>query len=203
MNTTVAREHVGEVALVCGHAIGYGCSEKGSSIELATNDRRWSFAFRIPRDARETFGPLPEERHLQQLICAAGRIERRESRHEIVLTGASALSVLPDRPALPPFAPDVARPCDGGVALPIAKREVKPQYTTRGMRERVEGQVLVQAVVTTDGTVGDMRVIRSLHRELDAAALEATRQWRFQSGTSNGQPVSVVVSIELTFKLRD
>jgi TonB family protein len=57
--------------------------------------------------------------------------------------------------------------------------------------------------VNTDGTVGDVRVIRGLDAELDAIALEATRQWRFESGTSNGQPVPVVVSIELTFKVRD
>jgi hypothetical protein len=122
MNTTVAREHVGEVAIVCGHVIGYGCTERGSSMALATNSQRWSFAFRIPRDHRDKFGPRPEEQHLQKLVCAAGRIEKRESRHEIVLTDPSAISVLPDRAGLPLFAPDVARPCDAGVALPKAAR---------------------------------------------------------------------------------
>jgi TonB family protein len=202
MNTMVAKEHVGEVALVCGHVIGYGCTERGSSIELATNDRRWSFAFRIPRDVRETFGPHPEEQHLQKLICAAGRIERLKSRHEIVLTDPSAISVLPERSGLPPFAPGVARPCDDGVTLPIAKREVKPQYTLGAMRDRVEGTVVVQAIVNTDGRIGDLRVIRNLHSELDQAAVDAARRWRFQSGTLNGQPVPVVVVIELTFTLR-
>jgi protein TonB len=71
------------------------------------------------------------------------------------------------------------------------------------MREGVEGQVLLQAVVATDGSVGDARVIRGLHRDLDAEAVNAMRRWRFEPGTLNGQPAPVLVTIELTFTLRN
>lgn len=204
MNTTVARDHVGEDAIVCGQVVNAGCSiQRGGAIVLATNDARTSFTLRIPLEHRGTFGPHPEEQHLQKLVCAAGRIERQDSRYAIVLTHPSAISVLPDRPGLPMFAEDVARPCDPGVVLPRVTRDVKPQYTAGAMRDRAQGAVVVQAIVKTDGTVGDLRLVRSLHPELDDAAVDAARRWRFEAGTLNGQPVPVVVVIELTFTLRN
>ncbi len=83
-------------------------------------------------------------------------------------------------------------------------REVKPQYTAEAMRAKIQGVVLLEAVVQTDGTVGDVRVIRSLDPVfgLDQEALKAARQWRFVPGRRQGQPVPVLVSIELTFTLR-
>jgi TonB family protein len=91
-----------------------------------------------------------------------------------------------------------------GVTLPRPLREVKPQYTAEAMRARVEGGVLLAAVVKTDGSVGDIQVLRSLDPKfgLDEQAREAAAQWRFVSGTKDGQPTAVVVTIELTFTLR-
>jgi TonB family protein len=204
LNTTVAKEHVGEIAMVCGHVIGYSCTAaNGGSMALATNDRRSQFDLRIPYDDRAKFGPNPEEQHLQRLVCATGRIDKSRFGHEIVIGDANALTVLPDRAGLPLFAAGVSRPCDPGVTLPKAKREGKPVYTDRAMREGVEGQVLLQAVVATDGNVREARVIRGLHRDLDAEAVNAMRRWRFEPGTLNGQPAPVLVTIELTFTLRN
>ena len=56
---------------------------------------------------------------------------------------------------------------DPGVQLPKVRRDARPQYTAEDMRERVEGAVAMQAVVKTAGRIGDLRVVRSLHRELD------------------------------------
>lgn len=156
MNTTVAREHVGEIAMVCGHVIGYSCTAaNGGSMALATNDRRANFDLRIPYDDRPKFGTNPEEQQLQRMVCATGRIEKSRIGHEIIVSDPNALTVLPDRAGLSLFAAGVSRPCDAGVTLPKAKREGKPVYTDRARREGVEGQVLLQAVVTTDGNVGD------------------------------------------------
>ena len=71
------------------------------------------------------------------------------------------------------------------------------------MRERAQGTVFLQALVNTDGTVGDARVVRGLHSELDAEAINAVLRWRFEPGTRNGQPVPLVVAIELTYTLRN
>jgi TonB family protein len=91
-----------------------------------------------------------------------------------------------------------------GVTLPRVLREVKPQYTSDAMRAKVQGMVLLECVVRPDGTVGDVHVVRSLDSTfgLDQEAVTAARQWRFAPGTRMGEPVNVLVTIELTFTLR-
>jgi len=91
-----------------------------------------------------------------------------------------------------------------GVTTPRLLREVKPRYTSEAMRAKIQGTVWVEAVVLPDGTVGDAEVVRSLDRNfgLDEEALKAARQWRFAPGTRYGDPVAVLVTIELFFALR-
>jgi periplasmic protein TonB len=91
-----------------------------------------------------------------------------------------------------------------GVTLPRIIREVKPQYTSDAMRAKIQGAVLLQCVVRPDGSVSDIQVVRSLDPTfgLDQQAMAAAKQWRFQPGTRMGAPVSVQITIELTFTLR-
>jgi protein TonB len=91
-----------------------------------------------------------------------------------------------------------------GVEIPRVLHEVKPQYTADAMRAKVQGVVELEAVVLPDGSVGDVQVTRSLDRTfgLDNEAIKAVKQWRFAPGTRLGQPVPVLVSVELTFTLR-
>jgi periplasmic protein TonB len=91
-----------------------------------------------------------------------------------------------------------------GVMLPKVLREVKPQYTADAMRAKVQGTVLLECVVNPDGTVGGVEIVKSLDRTfgLDQEAVKAAKQWRFAPGTRFGEPVAVLVTIELTFTLR-
>jgi len=91
-----------------------------------------------------------------------------------------------------------------GVTLTKVLREVKPQYTSDAMRAKVQGTVWLECVVRPDGSVSDVQVVRSLDSTfgLDQEAVKAARQWRFQPGTRQGEPVAVLVTIELTFTLR-
>ena len=89
-----------------------------------------------------------------------------------------------------------------GVRAPKLLKEVKPQYTEGAMNRNVQGTVEVEAVVLSDGTVGDVTIKRSLDGELDEEAIKATKQWRFSPGTKDDQAVDVLVQIELTFTLR-
>jgi protein TonB len=91
-----------------------------------------------------------------------------------------------------------------GVTTPVPIREVKPQYTAEAMRARVQGTVWVQCIVMPDGTVGNVEVVRSLDSSfgLDQEAVKAAKQWRFRPGMRFGEPVPVLVTIELTFTLR-
>jgi protein TonB len=91
-----------------------------------------------------------------------------------------------------------------GVTVPRLLHEVKPSYTSDAMRAKVQGTVLIECVVRPDGGVSDVRVVRSLDPTfgLDQEAVKAARQWRFLPGTRLGEPVPVLVTIELTFTLR-
>jgi TonB family protein len=90
-----------------------------------------------------------------------------------------------------------------GVLPPRVLRDVKPQYTAEAMRQKIEGSVMLSCVVGTDGTVGDVRVLKSLDGVfgLDDEAVKAARQWRFTPGTKEGVPVPVLITIQLSFVL--
>ena len=72
------------------------------------------------------------------------------------------------------------------------------------MRAKVQGLVVMSAVVLPDGTVADIQVIRSLDSSfgLDEEAKKTAAQWRFRPGTKGGEPVPVRIRIELEFNLR-
>jgi protein TonB len=91
-----------------------------------------------------------------------------------------------------------------GVSSPIPLKEVKPQYTAEAMRAKVQGTVWLQCIVMPDGSVGNVEIVRSLDSTfgLDQEAMKAAKQWRFRPGMRQGQPVPVLVTIELTFTLR-
>jgi TonB family protein len=91
-----------------------------------------------------------------------------------------------------------------GVVSPRLLQSVRPNYTSDAMRAKVQGVVVLEGVVLPDGTVGDVRVTRSLDRAfgLDEEAVKAAKRFRFQPGTRFGEPVAVLVSFEIEFTLR-
>lgn len=91
-----------------------------------------------------------------------------------------------------------------GIQLPRVLREVKPAYTADAMRAKVQGSVWLECIVLPDGSVGEVKVTRSLDPifGLDQEAIKAAKQWKFQPGMRQGEPVPVIITIELTFTLR-
>jgi len=91
-----------------------------------------------------------------------------------------------------------------GVSLPEVITEVKPQYTAEAMRAKVQGVVWLECIVLEDGSVGNVRVTKSLDPVfgLDQEAIKAARRWQFRPGIREGKPVPVIITIELTFTLR-
>lgn len=91
-----------------------------------------------------------------------------------------------------------------GIENPVVLREVKPQYTADAMRAKIQGVVVVECIILPDGTVGDVQVVKSLDPTfgLDQEAVKAAKMWRFAPGKRQGQPVPVLVTIELAFNLR-
>lgn len=89
-----------------------------------------------------------------------------------------------------------------GIEPPRLQREVKADYTEDARRRNVEGEVVLEIVVRSDGTVGDVRLLQGLGAGLDERAVQAVRQWRFSPARRLGAPVDVIVEVAVEFKLR-
>jgi TonB family protein len=99
---------------------------------------------------------------------------------------------------------DQTRPGSGvGFAVPRSPKPV-PQYTQDALQRRIQGTVVLSAVVAPDGVAYDITVTKSLDPRfgLDQAAVRTLRQTRFMAGTRNGRPVPVRVVVEYSFTAR-
>lgn len=92
-----------------------------------------------------------------------------------------------------------------GLTNPVMVRAVEARYTAAALARKIEGGVELEAVILADGTVGDIRVVRSLDSTdgLDDAAVAAARQWVFQPARLNGVPVPIVVALQVSFHPND
>ena len=89
-----------------------------------------------------------------------------------------------------------------GITPPQLLREVKPDYTEDARRRGIEGDVVLEIVVRSDGSVGDVKVRQGLGGGLDRRAVDAVRQWKFSPAKRYGTPVDVLVEVAVEFKLR-
>ena len=89
-----------------------------------------------------------------------------------------------------------------GVTPPALLKQVTPKYTADAMRQRIQGLVALEVVISREGIPIAIRVTRSLDPGLDGEAVAAARQWRFTPGRVGDTPVDVVVTILLDFNVR-
>jgi protein TonB len=92
-------------------------------------------------------------------------------------------------------------PVGGAVKPPRKVRDVLPVYPAIARAAKAQGTVILEAVITKEGRVRDVRVERSIAL-LDAAAIDAVRQWQYTVPTLNGQPVDVSMIVTVHFELR-
>jgi protein TonB len=90
-----------------------------------------------------------------------------------------------------------------GCANPTLVRQVDPKYTSEAMRAKLQGDVEIEAVVQKDGKVGQVQLTHSLDKQfgLDEEALKAAKAWLFRPATCQGQPVDMIVTLQLQFRL--
>jgi protein TonB len=88
----------------------------------------------------------------------------------------------------------------GTIREPVKIRHVAPAYPADARAAGVQGIVIIEALIGTDGTVIAAKVLRSVPM-LDDAALEAVRQWRYTPTLLNGEPVEVRMTVTVNFRL--
>jgi protein TonB len=105
-------------------------------------------------------------------------------------------------PTPPPAAPAPPR-ATADLALPVPINTPPPRYPREALRRGIGGTVRVRVTVGPTGGVERLDLAQaSGNRELDRAALETVRRWRFRPATRDGQPVSAEVVVPLEFDPR-
>jgi periplasmic protein TonB len=90
----------------------------------------------------------------------------------------------------------------GRVSAPRPLRTPPPVYPLIAQRARISGLVCLEAVIATDGRVLSVHVLKG-HPLLVAAAVEAVRTWRYTPPLLNGDPIELVMQVDVTFQLGD
>lgn len=142
---------------------------------------------------------IPEEPALDRDFEATGAADP--------LVGAGTIEgaaiVAPPPPAIePPPAPTKPIRPGGQIRPPERVTYVSPVYSPIALTARVQGLVIVEAIIDNEGRVQDARVLRTDSPLLNESALTAVRQWTYKPTLLNGVPVSVVMTVTVQFKLQ-
>ncbi len=98
----------------------------------------------------------------------------------------------------------IARVGEPGVNPPVFTRKIAPQYPHDGLKKKVEGYVILEAVLKRDGTVGDINVLRGLEQGkygFEQEALAAVRQWQFLPAERDNVTIDVRMTLKIDFAL--
>jgi len=89
----------------------------------------------------------------------------------------------------------------GEVKAPVLTNRVEPTYPEAARKARMEGVVILEAIITASGAVEDVKVLKSVNPLLDSSAVRAVQQWRYKPATLNGRAVRVYLTVTVTFNL--
>ena len=88
------------------------------------------------------------------------------------------------------------------VTPPRIISKVDPSYTDEARAARIQGTVTLECVIRKDGNVEVRRIVRGLGYGLDDQATTALQQWKFEPGKKSGEPVAVMINVEVNFNLQ-
>ena len=98
------------------------------------------------------------------------------------------------------FAERGAGSASGDVTAPIPLREVDAAYPADLMRENVQGVVILYAIIRSDGSVAEVKVLEGFDDRLDENARRALSAWHFVPGTRDGNPIDLETVVRIPFR---
>jgi protein TonB len=116
-------------------------------------------------------------------------------------TGVTGPPVPPPPTPDPPPPPRIIR-VGQGIREPRRIAGAAPEYPIMARNARIQGTVILEAVINDRGTIERLRVLKS-EPLLDAAAIAAVEKWRYTPTLLNGVPVSVLMTITINFTLQN
>jgi TonB family protein len=90
----------------------------------------------------------------------------------------------------------------GQIAAPVPIEKVDPQYPQAAIRENVDGQVILYAIIREDGSVDSIQLVHGIDPRLDRNSMEALARWKFRPATREGVPVDVEAVVYIPFRFR-
>jgi len=136
--------------------------------------------------------PTPEEPEPIRVV--------EEIEQEVELPETDIIFDIPEGP--PPAEPEGPIMVGGDVKAPEKISAPPPQYTEIARKARIQGVVIVQAIIDKQGNVTNVKVLKGLPMGLDQAAVDAIKKWKFEPATLNGKPVSVYYNLTVNFQLQ-
>ncbi|MGH9381344.1 MAG: energy transducer TonB [Thermoanaerobaculia bacterium] len=125
-------------------------------------------------------------------------VDPEELQPEIDLPDTDLIFGMPDAPPAEPQGPIMV---GGDVQAPVKLSGAEPTYTEIARRARIEGVVIVQAIVNKEGVVENVKILKGLPMGLDQSAVDAVKRWRFEPATLHGKPVDVYYTLTVNFQL--
>jgi protein TonB len=84
---------------------------------------------------------------------------------------------------------------------PVPLRKVDPKYPPALIQEKIEGEVVLYAIIRRDGTVDSIQLVSGLDDQLDTNAMEALSRWKFRPGERAGSPVELEAIVHIPFRI--
>ncbi len=88
----------------------------------------------------------------------------------------------------------------GDLSGPVPLRKVDPRYPPALIRARVEGEVVLFAIIRKDGSVDSIQLVKGIEPELDSNAMQALSRWRFRPAQRKGTPVELEAIVHIPFR---
>jgi len=102
----------------------------------------------------------------------------------------------------PEIVEDVPIRVGGPVSAPELIKRINPEYPEVARKARIQGVVILEAIIDKEGSVTNVRVLRGLPMGLSDAAQNALMRWKFKPAMMNNRPVSVYYTLTVTFTLQ-
>lgn len=154
-----------------------------------------------PRQQQKQRTPMPE--FLVEDIQPDLELEDLEA-PDIVENHSSVFEpLLPEAP--PSLEPSIYGRDTVGLEPPVITKKVSPNYPKRALSIKLQGYVMLEAILGKDGQIRDIKVLRGLGKSkfgFEKSAMEALERWEFQPGKLNNEPVDVRMSLTLRFSIR-
>ncbi|HET8772525.1 MAG TPA: energy transducer TonB [Thermoanaerobaculia bacterium] len=103
--------------------------------------------------------------------------------------------------APPEPAPDGPLRVGGNVKAPVVVDRADPVYTETARKARIQGVVIVEAIIDKQGNVDNVKIVKGLPGGLSEEAMKAVRKWKFRPGTMGGEPVATIFNLTVNFQM--